>query len=84
MHKVAVSFFRAGYLYESLEARCRLDANTGTVVWDEIPEPVSWGRPLVTEAREAIAAGLADLETEQDRPGVPGDAPHDDGRQSWE
>ena len=79
VHKVMLSFSRPGYLYESLEARGRLDPVSGTVVWEAIPEPGTWGRQLharVTDPLaaigdaippEAIAAGLADLEAEQDR-----------------
>lgn len=78
VHKVLLSFSRVGYLYEGLEARGRFDPASGTVVWEVLPEPTTWGwrKPLPTDPPEdvgdaippeAIAAGLSDLEVQQGR-----------------
>lgn len=76
VHKVMLSFTRPGYLYEALVARGRFDPGSGTVLWETLPGPGTWG-PHVTDAPQAIAdalppeavsAGLADLEAESQRP----------------
>jgi hypothetical protein len=78
VHRVLLSLINPGYMYESLEARCRYDPDSGTVVWDQLPPPSTWAnlRPLITDRPEtirdafppeAMAAGLADLEAEQGR-----------------
>jgi hypothetical protein len=75
VHRVLLSLINPGYMYESLEARCRYDAGSGTVVWDQLPPPSTWAnlRPLITDRPEtigdaippeAIAAGLADLDAQ--------------------
>lgn len=79
VHKVMLSFSRPGYLYERLVAHARYDSGSGTVVWETVPPPATWGGtlyPKVTDPPEAIgdayppeaiAAGLADYEAEHGR-----------------
>lgn len=78
VHSVTLSFSRIGYVYDSLIARGRLDAVSGAVVWDDLSAHGGWGR-LDTDFAgapdgfgdsvppEAIAAGLADLDSDRER-----------------
>jgi hypothetical protein len=92
VHRVMLSFARAGYIYESLIAVGRFEPSSGAVVWEDISGPTTWGLPCprVTDSPEsigdalppeAIAAGLADLAVEQGR----GEEVPDLGKRSaWE
>ena len=77
VHRVLLSFHRVGYVYEGLIARCRLDA-ANCIKWDDIPPPSKWTKlaPMFTDPPEvlgdgippeAVATGLADLQTHRDR-----------------
>ncbi|WP_222722592.1 hypothetical protein [Actinomadura alba] len=92
VHRVTLSFSRIGYVYEALVARGRLDPMSGAVVWEEFPAQNSWGRlnGLFAETvdgmpPEAVAAGLADAEADQDRRrcGLPTGSPSGRGGEPW-
>lgn len=76
VHRIYLSFVRAGYMYEGLVARGRIVA--GRVAWDTLPPPDSWTKlaPMFTDPPhvlgdgippEAIATGLVDLEIHEER-----------------
>jgi hypothetical protein len=74
VHEVTLSFARVAYLYDALVARGRFDPLSGTVMWEEFPGQASRSRlrPLLCQAGdaippEAVAAGIADLDTERKR-----------------
>jgi len=78
VHSVTLSFARVGYVYDSLIARGRLDTASSAVVWDDLSAHGGWGRldALFAGAPdgfsdsvppEAIAAGLADLDSDRER-----------------
>jgi hypothetical protein len=77
VHRVSLSFIRTGFVYEGLIARCRPDP-AGDVAWDDIPPPSMWTKlaPMFTDPPEilgdgippeAIATGLVDIQTHQER-----------------
>jgi hypothetical protein len=76
VHQVTRSLVRIAYSYDRLIARAELDPETGMVIWQEFPLSDTWWHTEVFLNKdlsadilppEAIAAGLADLDTEKHR-----------------